>query len=401
MSRMISAAKRSLPWVHGLLAYLVWRFAAIVLSRRLPRESHPGDRACVVQISSLGDVLMVTPLLRALIEALGPGRVDVVGGEYATPLLANFSGLGMIIPMRTPLRWRHPLSLPEFFRLAFKLRTRHYGVILNASPQLQAAWLTFLAAPGRSIGLQLPRRLGPIHLAALGFLYTDEVEAGFDTHMIRQGLALLKPLGIRASSERMRFSPAPADIQRAEAWLSAQGLEGSRTFVVVHPGAKWPPKRWHPDRFGALVNRLQADGSPVVLVGDKDDRPLLDAVAASITPPPHIAAGVLSLEGIGALIQRASLFIGNDSGLMHLACAVGTPVIALFGPTCPEWTGPLGQPHRALVKPIACRPCRLYFTRDRCERGHNYCMDLIEVDEVWAAAQSCLRRAADAQPMTP
>jgi predicted lipopolysaccharide heptosyltransferase III len=343
-------------------------------------------------MNALGDVLMVTPLLRALIDALGPGRVDVVVREHAVPLLENFPGLGETITLVRPLYWRDPSSVVAFFWLAKKLRARRYRAVLDVSRLLQSAWLTYLAHAGRGIGFRLPRNLGPFTLEGLGYLYTDEMSIDPSAHMIRQNLTLLTPLGIAPASERIQFAPTATHASAARAWLSAWGVKPDQPYVVLHPGAKWPPKRWPIERFREVAARLQHSGLVVVLVGDKTDERVLRAIAAGLVPPPLVSAGELGLGAVGALIRQARLFLGNDSGLMHMASAVGTPMVAMFGPTLPHRTGPLDAPGCAIMKPIECRPCRLYYTRDRCERGHNYCMDLIEVEDVWSAATSMLEQ---------
>jgi predicted lipopolysaccharide heptosyltransferase III len=397
---MIAAAKRLVPWLHGLLAYLAWRAGGLAWGRRARHLGQVNGPVCVIQVNSHGDVLMATPLLQALVGALGAGRVDVVVSTHTAPLLKCFPGLGKLIVMKSHLRWRRPTTLWGLVRVVRELRNRRYGAILDVSRLTQSAWMTFLARPQRGVGLRLLRRMGPVVVEQLGYLYTDEVEVRPDAHMIRQNLALLTPLGITASSERVRFTPDPSDVEAATGWLTERELGHGRPFVVIHPGAKWPPKRWHAERFRVLTGRLLSHGLAVVLAGDAADRPLLDAVAGEGTPSPllFILAGDLQFSAVGALLREARLFIGNDSGLMHLAEAVGTPIVALFGPTFPDRTGPLGPTHRALVKPIPCRPCRLYFTRDRCERGHNYCMDMIDVDEVWASTHALLDQETKSCP---
>jgi ADP-heptose:LPS heptosyltransferase len=167
----------------------------------------------------------------------------------------------------------------------------------------------------------------------------------------------------------------------------------------VHPGAKWPPKRWPAERFRLLLSRLRTAGLGVVCIGTSQDGPLLRQVTEGVVPAPASLAGELPLGAVAALIQRARIYIGNDSGPMHIACAVGTPAVGLFGPTLPDRTGPLGNSGRGIVRPIDCRPCRMYFTRDGCERGHNYCMDLIQVDDVWAAVTSMCRAGRGRAPI--
>lgn len=389
---MIVAVKQAAYWLHGLLAYVIWRAMGFCISGRKGVPVHDSGRVCVLQVNALGDVLMVTPLLRALIDALGPGRVDVVMRAHAVPLLENFPGLGEIIPLARPLRWRDPLSVVAFFRLAKKLRACRYRAVFDGSRLLQSAWLTYLAHAGRGIGFRVPRNLGPFTLEGLGYLYTDEVSIDPSAHMIRHNLALLAPLGIAPASERIQFAPTAAHASAARAWLSARGIKPDQPYVVLHPGAKWPPKRWPIERFREVAARLQHSGLVVILVGDKTDERVLRAIAAGLVPSPLVSVGELDLGAVGALIRQARLFLGNDSGLMHMASAVGTPMVAVFGPTLPHRTGPLDAPGCAIMKPIECRPCRLYYTRDRCERGHNYCMDLIEVEDVWAVALSMLEQ---------
>ena len=341
---------------------------------------------------------MTTPLLTALVQARGGGNVDVVVAERTVPLLAGLSGLGSLHHLRGHLAWRRPASILEFLRLACRLRRKRYDAILDATCLLQSAWLTFLARPRLGIGPRLARRLGPYRLDGLGFLYTHEVPAPRDLHMIRQHLALLEPLGIAPPPERMHFVPAETDRRASARWATACGFATDRPFAVIHPGAKWPPKRWHTDRFAALAGRLQSLGLQSLVVGSAEECSLVQAVAAPSGDSTFTMAGELSLGALAVLLSHARLFIGNDSGLSHLAAAVGTPAVVLFGPTEPARTGPLQPPSHSLCLPIACRPCPLYYSRDRCLRGHNFCMDLIEVDAVFRAVRSVLRADRPAIP---
>jgi ADP-heptose:LPS heptosyltransferase len=391
---MFATLKRSLPWVHGLLAYLVWKGVGLIAPRRISPKGPVEGPVCVIQMNALGDVLMVTPLLRSLVNALGPGRVEVVVQEHAVPLLETFVGLGQMIPIKGHLHWRSPSSMWAFCWLARELRQRRYRAVLDASRLMQSAWLTYLSRPEKGVGLRARRRLGPFSVESLAYLYTHEVDPGPEVHMLRQTLAMLRPLGLVPTSEATEFAPSAQDCLTARRWLEAHVMAPGQRFVVLHPGGKWPPKRWPKDRFRTLAARLQESGVAVVVIGDKRETSLIRLVTDGLTPTPLVCNGDLGLGALGALMQRASLFVGNDSGPMHLAAAVGTPVVGLFGPTFPERCGPLGATSRSFMKPIDCRPCRLYFTREHCERGHNYCMDLIGIEEVWAAVRSILTVAA-------
>ena len=386
---MVAACRRAIPWIHGVLAVAAWRLGDVLSHRRPPAASTPARRICVIQLNALGDVLMTTPLLGALVQAPGRVGVDVVVTERTAALLAGLPGLGRLCRLRGHLAWRRPSSVLEYFRLALRLRRERYDAILDATCLLQSAWLTFLARPRLGIGPRLARRLGPYRLDGLGFLYTHEVPPPSDPHLVRQHLALLDPLGIAASSEHLRFVPSPADQDAAVRFAAERGLK-DHSFAVIHPGAKWPPKQWHADRFASLVQRLKPLGLRSLVVGSAEESGLVHAVASPAGDGAVPLAGELSLGTLAALIALARVFIGNDSGLSHLAAAMDTPVVALFGPTEPDRTGPRAPGNLAVVRPIACRPCPLYFTRDRCIRGHNYCMDLLEVDAVFEAVRVIL-----------
>ena len=398
---MIASLQRILPWMNGFFAYLAWRLGGALVRlgrRRAQPPFYVQGPVCVLQTGALGDVLMTTPLLQALIARLGMGEVDVVVTERTAELLQNIPGLGRIITISRPLRWRNPASVLEYMRTTRDLRRHHYTIIFDTSRIFQSAWMACFASRGPSAGLRLPRKAGPFMMSEFSYLYTHEVPVDPAEHMIRQNLALLKPFGIGVTTERPWFTPTQDDQHAARTWLTKHGVTADREIVVVYPGTKWPPKRWHAERFQRLVEQLQSNGLSVILAGAAEDRPLAQAVARNVHPAPLILTGV-SLSTVAALIKRASLFIGNDGALMHLAAAQGTPIVALFGPTLPERTGPLGAPALAITKPIGCRPCRLYHTRDTCQRGHNYCMDLIEVEEVWAATQALLRERSGACPV--
>ena len=389
---MIATITRSIPWLTGVWSYCAWFCGRALWTSSPVRSASTIKSICVIQPNALGDTLMVTPLLQALVDAVGPGRVDVVVAARSAELLRNVPGLGRLITVQRHLRWRDFGSILEFVRVLREVRARRYDVIVDLSRILQFSWMTFLAAPRRSIGVQVARQMGPWSVERLEFLYIDEVAVPPGQHMIHEHLALLQPLGIRTASDRMIFVPTESERQAAQHWLSDYGLVPHRPYVVIHPSGKWPPKRWHPERFRQLTQRLRLQGLSIVLAGDAQDRSLLTSIAQGSESAVAILAGDLSLGAVGALIEGASLFIGNDSVLMHMASAVDTPLIALFGPTVPHHTGPLSISDRVIAKPIDCRPCQLYFTQDRCERGRNYCMDLIEVDDVARAAEALLGR---------
>ncbi|MEK6711515.1 MAG: glycosyltransferase family 9 protein, partial [Nitrospinota bacterium] len=163
-------------------------------------------------------------------------------------------------------------------------------------------------------------------------------------------------------------------------------------LVVVCPGGKWPPKRWGERRFAEAVDLLQRRGWRAALAAGPGEKDMLDALRGACAAPPAAIWPPPPIGTLAALLEKADVFLGNDSGPMHIAAAVGTPVVALFGPTAPARTGPRGSPFIPLYAALECSPCPLYFTPTRCQRGHNYCMDGFRPADVAAAVELSIER---------
>src|SRR5206468_12433233 len=165
--------------------------------------------------------------------------------------------------------------------------------------------------------------------------------------------------------------------------------KGARPLAMLLPGARYWFKAWPVERFAELADRLTGvAGCRVLVGGDAREREVAEAIRTRSRFAPTVLTGRTTLRQIAADIKRCALFVGNDNGPMHMAAALGTPVVAMFGPSDPAVWGPCGEQHRILYKGLDCRAC---FHPD-CFRGDQNCMRLITVDEVWAAAQELLRR---------
>jgi ADP-heptose:LPS heptosyltransferase len=139
--------------------------------------------------------------------------------------------------------------------------------------------------------------------------------------------------------------------------LEANGAFDQDRLVVIHPMTRWPTKCWAPDRFAAVADALTQRGCQVVFTGSLQDRNELDVIFQKLRHPILRLDGKLDLKGLVALLQRARVAVTTDTGPMHMAAAVGTPVIAIFGPTAPNRTGPYGDKHRVIRAGVACSPC--------------------------------------------
>jgi lipopolysaccharide heptosyltransferase II len=177
----------------------------------------------------------------------------------------------------------------------------------------------------------------------------------------------------------------PEDDAKAERLAQELGIPMDRPWVVIHPGARYWFKAWPVERFAEVADRLiDRFGCQVLVGGSPEERALIQSVVGQAKSRLLSLAGRSDVRTLAALLKRSALFLGNDTGAMHIAAAMGTPVVALFGPSNPTEWGPRGGPANVIYKGLDCRIC----FHPTCRRGEENCMKLITVDEVWAA---CLK----------
>jgi ADP-heptose:LPS heptosyltransferase len=213
------------------------------------------------------------------------------------------------------------------------------------------------------------------------FFYTDVVEPR-RVHIIDQQMELLKPLGIEPDWNME--APLRASVSARKS--VEEKLQGMTDYVVINPGGAWPTKCWEAERYGALAARLMKDGLPVTVTwgpGEEDMTRRLVAASGD-----GIRQVQTNLEELVALCEGAKLFVGGDTGPMHFAAAVGTPIVAIFGPTSSDRNGPFRREDVVVERRLACRPC---YERAKCPLVHWECMTQISVDHVYEA---CRKRLA-------
>ncbi|MFL5449504.1 MAG: lipopolysaccharide heptosyltransferase II [Gemmatimonadales bacterium] len=317
----------------------------------------------VIQTAFLGDVVLTTPLLSVLAARHGP--VDVVTTPAAAGLLEGHPAV------RSVLRYDKRGSdrgWGGLRRMGRELRERSYSRVYLPHRSLRSAALALWSGA--------PERVGFAD-APGAISYTSRVTRPATGHEVERILALTHP----ASEEHAPVSLplTDEDLARADAWLASKGV-GAR-FAALAPGSIWGTKRWpYYPKLAARLDRM------IVVVGGADDVALANAVAAAAPDRVVNAAGALSLRESAAVIQRASVLVTNDSAPLHLGTAVGTPIVALFGPTVPEFgfgprrAGDVTLGHTGL----SCRPCSSHGPL-RCPLGHHRCMRDLPVDAVLEA----------------
>ena len=331
----------------------------------------------VIQTAFLGDVVLTTPLLAAI--AAQHGLVDVITTPVAAPLLETHPAVRRVIPYDkrgTDRGWA------GVRRLVGRLRGEEYERAYLPHRSLRTAALAFLA--------RIPSRIG--FSGGWSFLYTEARPKPQTGHESNRLLALADE---RSAVYRPRLRPTAEDERVALNLLADGRIQDGESFLAIAPGSIWGSKRW--PYYGELAVALAAR-APVVAVGGAEDVELGDEIIRAVgrTGGRAVnACGKLTLRQSAALIAGAAVLLTNDSAPLHLATAMSTPIVALFGPTVPAFGfGPMRAGDVALgVEGLQCRPCSPHGP-PQCPLGHHRCMRDLTVEAVVAAIEDlgALRR---------
>jgi lipopolysaccharide heptosyltransferase I len=332
-------------------------------------------RILIVRLSAIGDVIHGMPLACALRERFPQAWLTWVVEERAAELLRGHEALDELIVL--PHAW---LKSPRVtWRLRNRLRATRFELALEAQGLTKAAIVAWLSGAKRRIGFggQWGRELSP-------WLNTELVDAS-DRHAVDRNLALLEPLGIVSPQVRFQVPDSAEANDSAAAILQRLGL--GDPLAIINVGAGWPSKLWPPDRYAAVAAHLgRARSIPSLVVwGSADERVRGEQIVAGAQGHARLAPK-MTLSQLAVLARRAKLFVGSDTGPLHLAAAVGTPCVGLYGPWPAEKHGPYGPQHVVLQK------MRLEgSTRERRHAPPIY-MEAISVADVCAACEQILNR---------
>jgi lipopolysaccharide heptosyltransferase II len=320
----------------------------------------------LVRFSSIGDVLLTTPLVRALRARHPDARLVFVTKQAMVPLVADNPHLSRVEPLEPgePLR-----ALAR--RLAALGPTR--GLDLHGS--LRSTALRLLV-PCAWRGYSKRKLARGVLVSTKIDLYRRRVPVAERYFEAAAGL------GVRPDGAPPEFFLGKAARARVARWMAKRGLDG-KPLAVLAPGAAHFTKRWPVDRWIALAERLRARGYGIAVAGGPDDR----AVAEPLAPYAASAVGDFGLQDSGALLARARVAISGDTGVMHMATGVGTPVVALFGPTVSQFGFfPYSTKSIVLQRDLDCRPCSA-MGGPRCPMAHHRCLGDITPDDVALAVE--------------
>ena len=304
-----------------------------------------GKRLLVIRLSSIGDIVHALPAVAALGQALPGAEVTwAVEARYACLLDGN-PYVQRILKIDT-LGWRgrfNSWKTVQEMKGAFSaLRNFHFDVAIDFQGLIKSGIIAWASRAPRRVGFGGPWLREPM----AGIFYTARVTRQEWRHIIEANLGLAEHLG--ATAQKWQF-PLPRKLEDEEYAKEQIKKIGGGPFILVNPGGGWPSKRWAPSNYAALIRKLDAEFSgEIVLTGSSAEAPLIQEIldAAQCRRARYLAASITQYI---ALARLASLFIGGDTGPMHLAAAVGAPVVALHGPTDPARNGPFPGGDIALV----------------------------------------------------
>lgn len=332
-------------------------------------------RILIVRLSAIGDVLHGLPVLCALREALPTAFIGWVAEGVSAQLLKNHLALDELITV--PRKW---LKSPRtVLNLRRQLRALRFDVAIDMQGLTKSALAATLSGAQVRIGYdghdgrELSRWLNNTLVTASG------------THVIDRNLELLKPLGIALPAVQFHLDDTPQDVISTQAMLAERQLH--HPFAVINPGAGWPSKVWPAERYAVVANWLgsrHAMRSLVVWAGDQERAWAEQIVAGS--GGFGVLAPKTSLRELAAVTRQAALFVGSDTGPLHLAVAVGTPSVGMFGPMPAERNGPYGPLHVPVQK-----MCLTGTSRDRRGAGPES-MAAISIEDCCAACEQILSR---------
>jgi heptosyltransferase-2 len=322
-----------------------------------------------VRFSAIGDILLTTPLLRAL-RAANPGaRISVLTKSQFAPLLSHNPHLNEVIGIEPG---------EGIAAVARRIRGIRYSHMLDLHGSLRSRLLRRLV-PGPWTTYRKRRAARAALIVAKRDFYRDAPP------MPERYFEAAEPLGIAPDGGPPDFFLGEAADGRAAARLAQLGLaQDGRPLVAMAPGAAHATKRWPAEAWTSLARRVAATGADVVLLGGPGDVATAELVAERAGVSVASLAGVLGLQETGAVIRRAEVLVSGDTGLMHMATGVGTPVVALFGPTVRQFGFfPYNAEHSAVVElELACRPCSAQGGR-ACPLGHHRCLRAIAAEDVF------------------
>ncbi|MXZ01946.1 glycosyltransferase family 9 protein [Candidatus Poribacteria bacterium] len=329
----------------------------------------------LIRLSSLGDVVLTTPAIRAVRTHFPDAYIAMLVAKQSADVLRENPHLNKIITFD---RLAKDKDTGEMLRVIRHLRERKFTMAIDLQRKFRTELLMYFSGAAERVGK--------------GRLCTVRVQEQGNKHATTHYFDLLHAVGIPASDQRLELFFAESERIDAARQLDTRGICETALKVGLFPGAGWKLREWMPERFAAIGDRLVSQFNANVLVfGGEKEKELVQTVVDLMDAPATPFAGNLQIRQFAACIEQCDLFLTNDTGPMHIAAAVGTPTVSLFGPGNHIRFQPLGAMHQTIRYDVPCSPCKQF--TDTCK--DNICMKGIAVDEVWQSIFRTLEKLSD------
>lgn len=341
----------------------------------------------IVKLSAIGDVVHTLAFLDVIHQNFPLTKIDWMVEESAAGIIAGHPVIRRVIISRRK-SWRRQLFEDRQYGKVFRevssfisaLRRIRYDCVIDLQGLLKSGIMTGLARSARKVGMAGARE------GASLFLKEPPVRVNYHQHAIDRYLEVAAYLGCEWERWSNRIPVSPADRQAVEKLLADHGSKGE-ALVAINPMAKWKTKLWEAELFADLADRIMTVlNCRVVFTGSGEDRPIIEKIISGTKKNPWNLAGKTGLKELACLYDRCRVLVTTDTGPMHMAAAMGCPVVALFGPTSPLRTGPYGPGHKVVTSGALCSPC----LKKSCENWT--CMENITVGSVFEAVKETLER---------
>ncbi len=336
--------------------------------RRLPKDFTP-KRILIVKLDHLGDVILATPVFSNLRQAYPSAELHALTGTWSRVVLERHPDVSKVLDYDSPAfcRTGQSTSLKQTLQLYHQLRRQKYDLMVDLRGDWRTVWFSLL-------------RLTPCRLsrAALQIASKLRFSRFSGTHETTRNLDVLKRTDIPIPIQTATFSVTTEDEEWVSDFLTAHAIDMQYPLVAIHPGSPIPLKRWLPERYAELADWLIAQKrAQVLFVGVKDEKPIITKIQSFMQGASIDIAGETILTQLASILHSCNVFIGNDSGPMHLAAAVGTQTIGLYGPGDPTRFGPIGTQCQTIRRKLDCS-C----VGASCRFGKEGCMSEIQVTDV-------------------
>lgn len=323
----------------------------------------------------MGDIVHAFPTLTALRVRFPRAQIAWLVKRQWSGLVERAEGIDEVLAVEPGLNgWLSQIR---------RLRGDRFDLAVDLQGLFRSSMLAWLAGCATRIGFANARE-------ASAFFYTHQVQVpNSDLHAVDRYLLIAEALGapIQGTPE-FRFRDLSGDREEVERLLGHHGVAAGAPWIAMNVSARWPTKRWPPEFFSIAADRLKREGlGQVALIGGPDDSAVANAVKHQMRTTPVDLTGETPPGLLPSLLKSAQLLLTNDSGPMHIAAAVGTPVVALFGPTSPLRTGPYGHNNRVLMNKLPCSPC---FSRTCRNAVQLECLESISPETVLEAVRERL-----------